>query len=408
MKPFSEILDRAVVEPFRFFFPLGLAASAFGVLLWPAYFAGWIGEWPLEAHARWMVIGFGGCLVTGFLGTAGPRLLGAEPWFRCELLCHGTMALAVMACLAGRWIAAADWMAGLWLGGVLLSMAYRVLGAREWPPPGLAVAVLGVAGAALAGFALGLDPILTHAPGTRLFWRLLYFQGLLWLPAIGVAPYLLPRFFGRKSPHAFDDDEKGAPPGWWRAFFGSFAAGLAVVASFAVEAWWGGRSGMPLRAAVVVLYLGFAVPGLAGWSRANGLGWALRWVVPCAAGGWLLAAKFGPLRTGMLHLMFIGGAGLLMLSVATRVALGHAERHDRLAGSMRWFHGVWGMVLFTAATRLSSDFLPRVRNSHYVYAALLWVALVAFHGWMLRRELRRPDPRLVETRRGCPRRSGGT
>lgn len=400
----SSFLDRCAAEPFRVFFPLGVLASAAGVLLWPAYFQGWTPVWPLEAHARWMVLGFGGCFVTGFLGTAAPRLLGAEPWCRFEILWHFAMAVAMMACLAFQRIPAADLMAGLWLSGVLLSLLFRVIvGRSEVPPPGLPVAVLGLGGAALAGFALSMDPILTHAAPVRLFWRLLYFQGLLWLPAIGVAPYLLPRFFGRKSPHAFDEGE-GIPPGWWRAFGVSLAAGLAVIASFWVEARFGGRAGMTVRTAVVVPYLAFSVPGLIGWSRVNGLGLALRWVLPCAACGWLLAAWFGPLRTGMLHLMFIGGAGLLMLAVASRVTLGHADRHDRLASPLRWFHGVWAMVLFTAATRLTSDFVPKVRVTHFIYAAILWVAVLAFWAWKLRRERLLPEIGEGVIRRRCPRR----
>jgi hypothetical protein len=55
-------------EPFRLPFPLGILASLIGVLRWPTFFASWIETCPLEAHARWMVI--------GFLDTAGQRLLG--------------------------------------------------------------------------------------------------------------------------------------------------------------------------------------------------------------------------------------------------------------------------------------------------------------------------------------------
>lgn len=400
-------LDRGAAEPFRVFFPLGLLASVVGVLLWPAYFQGWLAAWPLEAHARWMVIGFGGCFVTGFLGTAAPRLLGAEPWCRFEILWHVAMAVAMMSCLALQRIPAADLMAGIWLLGVLKSLLFRVLvGRSELPPPGLPVAVLGLAGASLAGFALSMDPILGFTAPVRLFWRLLYFQGLLWLPVIGVAPYLLPRFFGRKSPHAFDDDE-GVPPRWRRAFFASLAAGLAVIASFWIEARFGGRMGMIVRSAVVVLYLALSVPGLVGWSKVNGLGLALRWVLPCAAGGWLLAAWFGPLRTGMLHLMFIGGAGLLMLAVASRVTLGHADRHDRLASPLRWFHAVWALLLFAAATRLTSDFVPKVRVTHFIYAALLWIAIVAFWAWKLGRERALPTFSEGVIRRSCPRRQRG-
>lgn len=400
----SAFPDRLAAEPFRVFFPLGLLASAVGVLLWPAFFHGWIPYHPLEAHARWMILGFGASFITGFLGTAGPRLLGSPPWSRFELWFHVTMAIAVMACLAFNRIAPADLLAGLWLLGVLKSLLFRVfVGRRDVPPPGLPLAILGLAGASLSGITLGLSGHLDLSSATLQFWRLLYFQGLLWLPILGVAPYLLPRFFGRKSLHSFDESLT-IPTGWTRPFLESTAAGLLLIGSFAVEAWVGGRAGMFLRAAVVGIHLVRWVPGLVSWSKVNGLGLALRWVLPCAAGGWLLAGWFLPLRIGTLHLMFIGGAGLLMLVAATRIVLGHNERHDRLASPLRWFHAVWGLLLFTAATRLTSDFVPNVRITHFAYAAILWILVLAFWSWMLRRELRAPEFGESFVGRGCPRR----
>jgi uncharacterized protein involved in response to NO len=401
MNPITRQLTRLAEEPFRLFFPLGFLASAIGVLLWPAVFRAWIDYYPLEAHARWMVLGFGGSLVVGFLGTAGPRLLGTRPFFRWEFLVHLALALAMMTALWRNRIALADGLTGIWLLGVLASLLGRLLFARrDVPPPGLPLAVLGLGGAATAGLVFGLG-IPTTSP-VHQFLRLLYFQGFLWLPILGVAPFLLPRFFGKLSPHSFDES-LSIPAGWMRPFLESLAAGLLLLASFALEAWGHGRAGHVLRAGVVTLHLARSVPGLVAWGKVNGLGLALRWVVPCAAGGWLLAVAFPHLRVGVLHLMFIGAAGLLMLAAATRVILGHNERHDRLASPLRWFHALWAMVLFTAATRLTSEFIPAVRISHFIYAALMWVVVVAFWSWKLRRERRAPiyEEGVIQSR--CPR-----
>ena len=397
-------LDQIAEEPFRVFFPLGILASAVGVLLWPAYFAEWTTIYPLEAHARWMVIGFGGCFVAGFLGTAGPRLLGSDPWCRFEIILHVVMALVVMTSLAFNRIAMADLMTGFWLLGILKSLLFRVfVGRKDMPPPGLPLAVLGLTGAMLSGFALSMEGYLSYSMPWRTFWRLLYFQGFLWLPILGVAPYLLPRFFGRKSLHAFDDS-LNMPVGWMRPFIESTIAGVLFLASFALEAWVGGRTGMALRCVVVAVHLIRSVPGLVSWGKVNGLGLALRWVLPSALGGWLLAMIFPPLRIGSLHLMFIGSLGLLMLAVATRVTLGHNSRHDRLSSPLTWFHGVWVLILFTAATRLTSDFVPKVRVTHFIYAALLWVVILAFWAWKLRREARLPVYKEGEIKSQGPRR----
>lgn len=396
-------IDRIAAEPFRLFFPLGILASAIGVILWPAYFQQWITTYPLESHARWMVIGFGGCFITGFIGTAGPRLLGTDPWCRFEILLHTFSALAVFVLLSLNKTQTADLFTGFWLLGLLKSLLFRVFTRQDVPPPGLPLVLLGILGASLAGFALSMTSFLSYSYPVHNFWRLLYFQGFLWLPILGVAPYLLPRFFGRKSPHSFPDSPT-LPDGWMRPFIESLVAGLLLIASFALEAWRPGPSGMILRTLVVVVHLTRSVPGLVSWSKVNGLGLALRWILPCAAGGWLLAVWFPPLRIGMLHLMFIGSAGLLMLAVATRVILGHNERHDRLASPMKWFHWVWGMVIFTAATRLTSDFVMKVRITHFIYAAILWVIILAFWSWKLRRELKQPvfEEGVIKT--NCPRR----
>ncbi|QTN32780.1 NnrS family protein [Akkermansiaceae bacterium] len=386
--PAAAWFSRPAAEPFRIFFPLGLLASAIGVMLWPAVFAGWIGYYPLEAHSRWMVIGLGGCFITGFLGTAGPRWIGTRPFRRDELLLYLALALSVMAALSLDRIPAADILSSAWLIGLLASLLGRFFTARrDVPPPGLPLAILGLAGAATAALASGLG-ITTTFPVNQ-FLRLLHFQGFLWLPILGVAPYLLPRFFGKSSLHSFEESLT-IPAGWHRPFLESLAAGLLLIASFALEAWGIPAAGMMLRAATVTLHLALSVPGLFACGRSNGLGFAVRCFVPCAAAGWLLAAWFLPQRTGMLHLMFIGGCGLLMLAAATRVILGHNGRHDRLASPLRWCHALWFLVVFTAATRLSAEFIPAVRVSHLIHAALMWIAALAFWAWKIRRELNSP------------------
>lgn len=397
-------LSRAAVEPFRLFFPLGIIASVIGVLMWPAFFHGWLKFYPLEAHARMMVLGFGGCFITGFLGTAGPRLLGSRHWSIKEFLLLLVLAMAAMILLAFDKVVAADRVAGVWLLCVLASLVSRLLFGREdVPPPGVPLAALGLAGAGISGILLSFPAALGSDYSVVLFLRLLYFQGLLWLPILGVAPYLLPRFFGRKSPHSFEDSGT-IPPGWMRPFVESSIAGVLLIGSFALEAWGYGRVGMILRVVVVTVHLARSVPGLISFSKVNALGLSLRWVLPCSVAGWLLGVFFPHLRVGTLHLMFIGGAGLLMIAVATRVFCGHNNRHDLLATPMRWFHLVWGLTVFAAATRLTSDFVAKVRITHFTYAAVLWVLILAFWWWKLNRDLRKPIFEEGVIKSKCPRR----
>ena len=64
-----------VSEPFRVFFPLGIAAAIFGLLLWPMHYFGWWPIFPAIQHPRLLTFGFGAAFVFGFLGTAWPRFL---------------------------------------------------------------------------------------------------------------------------------------------------------------------------------------------------------------------------------------------------------------------------------------------------------------------------------------------
>jgi uncharacterized protein involved in response to NO len=90
--------------------------------------------------------------------------------------------------------------------------------------------------------------------------------------------------------------------------------------------------------------------------------------------GLLATGIFPVYQKGFDHLMFIGGFGLVVLSVASRVVLGHADRIDLATGKstpMRWV--VW-MLLVAAATRATADPLPHIAVSHHWYAAMLWWA----------------------------------
>ena len=68
-------------EPYRVFFPLGMLAGIWGVMMWPMLYAGWLNFYPNEAHTRMMIEGFMGAFVVGFIGTAFPRLTGNRSWF---------------------------------------------------------------------------------------------------------------------------------------------------------------------------------------------------------------------------------------------------------------------------------------------------------------------------------------
>src|SRR5690606_3950720 len=99
----KEYRTRWASEPYRLFFPIGILTAIAGVMMWPLLYAGKLGFYPGEAHVRVMIGGFMGAFVTGFLGTAFPRLTGNSPWSVGELARQFVLWLAcVLFALKGK------------------------------------------------------------------------------------------------------------------------------------------------------------------------------------------------------------------------------------------------------------------------------------------------------------------
>jgi uncharacterized protein involved in response to NO len=383
-------------EPYRVFFPLGVLAGMWGVLMWPLFYGGHLLYYPGEPHARIMIGGFIGAFVAGFLGTAFPRLVGARRWMVGEfggiLLCW---LLMVWFWSRGR-VAAGDdafvMMMVLLMGGLVTRW---LLGRRDTPPPGFVLVIPGLAGAAISAWCLAHGAV-ESVEGWRLA-KLWLYQGFLLLPLMGIGPYLLPRFFGMPSSHSFETSIS-PPSGWWKKAAASAFAGLCVIASFVLEAWDHALAGQMLRALVIVIWFACETPVLRRASQPNTPGTAVRWALGLMAVGLACAAWWPYARIGSLHLFFVSGLGLITMAVGARVILGHAGRHDLLEGKIVWLRWVIGLLVLAAATRMTSDFLPTVRISHHIYAAWSWVAAALLWLVFLFRHLYRDDSKPV--RRG--------
>lgn len=390
-------------EPYRLFFPMGAVAGVWGVMLWPALYAGMLGFYPGEAHTRIMVEGFIGAFVAGFLGTAFPRLTGNRTWSAGELLVVAGLWGMTVASHAFNHVAAGDAAFAVMLLALLAGMVRRVIfGHRDIPPPGFILVVAGVLGAALsAGFlALNPSPSLSQWQWARLW----LFQGFPLLPLMGIGPYVLPRFFGMPSSHSFDDSPT-PPAGWWRKAVMAGIAGLLIVASFALEVYGKALAGPLLRGLVILLWFANETPILRRVKTSTTPGNAVRWAILSLAAG-LLCAAFWPMRrVGSLHLFFVSGIGLITLTVGIRVILGHAGRHDLLGGKILWLRWVVGLAILAATTRMSADFLPAIRGSHHIYAAWTWGILSVIWMGVPGRYLLRDEESAKPPSR-CPRRNG--
>src|SRR5262245_1269644 len=65
-------------DPYRLFFPLGIAVGIAGVAIWPIYYFGLSSGYSGRAHAFVQSTGFVYAFIVGFLLTAIPRFTNTE------------------------------------------------------------------------------------------------------------------------------------------------------------------------------------------------------------------------------------------------------------------------------------------------------------------------------------------
>jgi len=373
-------------EPFRPFFCVGALWSIVGVCLWPLFYGGYLGYHPGVAHARLMIEGFGGAFVVGFLGTAGPRMATAPKLTPLELgflfLLHQAAALCQLATLTA-W---GDRLFALLLLSLLAALVVRVVRFREdLPPPQMLLAITGILCGAVGAILLSL-PGTAGAPPVHLFASLLLYQGFLLAPILGIGSFLFPRILGREFGEPANEAEARTKR------IRTVGAAVLLLASFVIEAAGWRIAGWLLRAFVVGGYLLIEIQ----WRRTPGeapagtIATGVRWALLLGVAG-LLSAGFFPGRgAGVEHLLYIGGFGLLMLMVASRVLFGHSgelANFNRIA----WFPRLLiSLGILAMATRVTTGFLPALTVSHHIYASLTWALLATLWlAWHRRRFLRR-------------------
>lgn len=360
-------------EPFRIFFPLGILLGAVGVSLWPLFFWQLIAVYPSAPHMRLMIEGLMGSFVIGFLGTAGPRLLDAPPLTPFEVISLALLQLITAALHLAREQFAGDLCFAALLILFLLTLVRRRTRLDDLPPPSFLL-VLGGFVNALAGIAL---------LQCRSFWLyqlgdLLLNEGFILFPILGVGAFFFPRLLIAQP--AEPADLRVAAANWNK---GARLAAFCLVAlwtSFLVEALGWVRVAALLRGLTTAWYLGregglFTISrGRTFLARCFQLGGILLVI------GLLMPLLVPDRRVANLHVVFLGGFSIILFTVSTRVILGHAGASHLFRQRLRFLITAVAFLLLAMLARVSADFFPVERNSHLIYAALLW--LIASAAWL--------------------------
>jgi uncharacterized protein involved in response to NO len=366
-------LDLLCREPFRLLFPLGILWSLIGATHWILVSAGVRQNSVPLYHGLMQIQGFGSCFAAGFIMTFLPRMMGAPPARRWELLLAVALVLLGIAWLEARHfvLAQSAFLAFVVLLGVF--MAIRTHDPLATPPPYTFI----MAGLVHAGFGAAL--IIHPSP---LFPRLgerLVEQGMLLSFILGIGSFLGARMTG-----VFDPETQALRIGpdrrtvWPPVTHGILAAILFV--SFWVEAGFAPMAGRILKAAVVTAQMAWfgnfrrlpPIPLLSArllWLSAI-LVMAGLWAAVFAPGAWEIVA---------LHITFIGGFGLMMLMMGLRIVTMHTGAEHL------WQRGSPALVVLGAGAlaalvvRVSANFILPAYVLHLAIAAAIWdVAVLAW------------------------------
>lgn len=366
-------------EPFRIFFPAAVAVGLTGVGLWPLYALKVTEFYPGVSHARLMAYGFFGGFIVGFLGTALPRMLSSFALTAGEAALSLGLYLTMAGAYARSKIVLGDELFLFWLGFFALGAVVRFWKRQDTPPPGFVLVSLGLLCAA-AGAALAIADADADEARFAALQHLLSYQGFVLFPILGVGAFILPRFFGKPSSHDMPESRHLARS-WLRKAAAAFGVAAAILISFFIEAAGWHRIGPAIRFAAALVYILVEIPVFRPAAVKNAFSGALKVAFGLLLAGFAGAVVYPGYRVALLHLTLVGGFAAVTFAVATRVIFGHSGNLALMAKPNKWLWVALGTMWFAMITRISGDFLPKIRISHYAYGAAVWIIGVLIWAW---------------------------
>lgn len=351
-------IDNENIDPYRIFFPLGVAFGIIGVSVWPLYSLGVIETIHSQMHIDIQLHGFLFAFVLGFLLTAIPRF--SQTWVasRIELmLATATFVVGNVGTLMGYFLLG---RICFFLSLMLMFIfAMRRFVKRKSNPPnpfifvgvGIIVGLLSSVVRILHQLAWFDSVIIDDFIARRMLS-----EGMTTLLVLGIGAKLIPLFFGMTSFLPVSDPiiikRKDYKERIWFAFLA-----LLVVSSFFIEQQGAERLAHVLRASVISIVFLFHMKI---WKKIKSKGVQVKsiklacWATLLSFWGTVIHPEY---RIEVLHVMFIGGFGTLILCIATRVILSHGQYPvESEKTSVTLFFGVVLMFVAMVFRTLSSLF----------------------------------------------------
>lgn len=373
-------------EPYRLLFPVGILLALTGVSLWPLFLFKVTATYPVVAHPRLMIEGFSACFILGFLGTALPVMLNTARFRHWQLFvwAGGLVTAAILHLMLHT--VAGDIVFASTILFFMGCVAVRFVQRKDRPPPGLVTVLLGLVCAITGAI---MQVIYRHDPSLGAFFynlsRLLLNQAFLLLPVLGVAAFILPVFVGyprRQSP----PEMNRTPHAWLIEMFWMLGFGLLIIASVVIEALGHIPEGNLLRGATLIVFLARNLPVFLKQTNPGAVAWLTRLALLAPPVGYLVIGLLPNTPMAGLHIVYINGLALLILSVATRVITAHGGFQKLFFARWPLLWWVFALITIAMATRVSTEWVAKNRAiEHYAYAGIIWIIAIAiWFGAMIR------------------------
>lgn len=387
-----------MIDAYRVFFPIGWLFGLIGTGLWILFLHHFTATYPKEWHADLMTGGFLPLFTAGFLMTAVPRFTGSFGPERGDFLLTSLLAAGLLgtALLPSRF--PFHLCLSLFSVATLAFCWRRIRNRSTYPPPPLVLVLIAFAAQALASASQGLFDLTGSFENFNVLGRIYLYEGFQLMLILGVGIFLVPNLLGRPTctpPVTIGVRDPNAKPlPYWRLVPAPlWVVSFLLLASFFIEVWLSAPAAQALRAGVLSLVCFHdwkihklpAVRSTMSWGL-----WISCWLL--LIGLWLPVA-FPSYDLHARHLAYVGGFGLMILAVATRVTLAHGGHDLTLEKSSRLFKIAVGLVILAAATRGVARLLPEAAYwSHLLFAAWSWtIGLLLWGGFALPRMLRTTD-----------------
>ncbi len=362
-------------EPYRLFFPLGILFGLAGTGHWLIYSTGLSGSYSGYYHATTQIWLYMGSFVAGFLMTAIPRFASAENAKSSEILTLLFLMGFIFISLVSRQWPIAGGLYITWLTAMLMFIIrrFRRRGSSVNPP----IEFIWIPVAFLHGICGMLTVVLSQLglikPEFLEAGRSMSEQGFLLSLVVGIGGFLGPRLMGQYEMPSHEMIKKLPSLNKRRLFMHLGAASLLFI-SFWMEGAQESPAAYFLRAIIVTVELAYVSKVLAPpkivalFQRGLSLSF---WLI--IVGVWA-AAIFPRHHVAMLHILFLGGFGLLTFFISTMVVLSHSGHGEQMRRSLWIFHVILLGILLSLAIRLSAQFFPEFYFQLLGIASAVWIA----------------------------------